>query len=277
MHSGKTLVILGMHRSGTSLITQWLHKCGLYVGDKLLGAGVGNTDGHYEDEEFLAIHEKILLANGFSNTGLACLEAVGVPEPFEGQLKTCIQRRVSLAVDWGWKDPRTCLFLPTYRRLVPDAKYLVIVRSFKEVVSSLLKRDLIIKEREWLQQHTRKIDHFKWKLYKKRKATRAYIREMAQTYLKIHICYNQKLKEHLEQLDKEQYLVVDYKKLLKVDRNCYEHFQHNWHFHLHYVPFSSIFKERLISDQFDLEQVLPQALQQEAVLLEEALTANKPF
>ena len=33
------LVIAGMHRSGTSLITHWLHDCGLQVGERLVGAG----------------------------------------------------------------------------------------------------------------------------------------------------------------------------------------------------------------------------------------------
>jgi len=43
----KFLVILGMHRSGTSLITQWLKNCGLSVGDSLHGADVGNAEGHF--------------------------------------------------------------------------------------------------------------------------------------------------------------------------------------------------------------------------------------
>jgi hypothetical protein len=36
------LIILGMHRSGTSLFASWLDKCGINMGDKMLGAGVGN-------------------------------------------------------------------------------------------------------------------------------------------------------------------------------------------------------------------------------------------
>jgi len=39
--SNRVLVIIGMHRSMTSLLTQWLDKCGLQVGDDLHGAGIG--------------------------------------------------------------------------------------------------------------------------------------------------------------------------------------------------------------------------------------------
>ena len=66
----KTLIIAGMHRSGTSLITHWLNECGLQLGDDFLGAGLGNVDGHYEDLEFLKLHEEILEANNLPATGL---------------------------------------------------------------------------------------------------------------------------------------------------------------------------------------------------------------
>ena len=45
-----------MHRSGTSLISNWLHHCGLQLGEHLLEAGNGNEEGHFEDVEFLRMH-----------------------------------------------------------------------------------------------------------------------------------------------------------------------------------------------------------------------------
>ncbi|MBS1528172.1 MAG: hypothetical protein JST19_21175, partial [Bacteroidetes bacterium] len=69
MQSG-VLIILGMHRSGTSLVTNWLYHCGLQVGENLLGKNAGNEEGHFEDTEFLKLHEEILAANGLPDTGL---------------------------------------------------------------------------------------------------------------------------------------------------------------------------------------------------------------
>ena len=45
----KVLVILGMHRSGTSLVANWLHDCGLHVGDRLLEGTFANEKGYFED------------------------------------------------------------------------------------------------------------------------------------------------------------------------------------------------------------------------------------
>ena len=53
-------MVVGMHRSGTSLITNWLYRCGLQIGEHLLEPGEGNVEGHFEDVEFLKIHEEIL-------------------------------------------------------------------------------------------------------------------------------------------------------------------------------------------------------------------------
>ncbi len=61
-----TLIVVGMHRSGTSLTANWLARSGLFVGDTLLANRVDNPMGHFEDESFLHLHEDILKANGLS-------------------------------------------------------------------------------------------------------------------------------------------------------------------------------------------------------------------
>ncbi|XHR95888.1 hypothetical protein ACFJIV_04105 [Mucilaginibacter sp. UC70_90] len=66
----RVLIITGMHRSGTSLITQWLSKCGLQTGEKLVPGGYGNVEGHFEDIEFLKMHEEILAGHNLPTTGL---------------------------------------------------------------------------------------------------------------------------------------------------------------------------------------------------------------
>jgi hypothetical protein len=41
---------------------------------------------------------------------------------------------------WGWKDPRTSLFLPFWDQLVPDGRFLFVFRHPIEVLLSLLRR-----------------------------------------------------------------------------------------------------------------------------------------
>jgi hypothetical protein len=55
------LCITGMSRSGTSLTTSWLEKCGLTVHDgHVLAANPGNPRGHFEDEDFLNFHAGVI-------------------------------------------------------------------------------------------------------------------------------------------------------------------------------------------------------------------------
>jgi hypothetical protein len=146
----RTLIIAGMHRSGTSLITHWLNECGLHLGEDFLGAGLGNIDGHYEDLEFLKLHEEILAANNLPTTGLIEDYDINVSAYHKEKLRKIIKTKNTLHEQWGWKDPRTCLFLDVYQELIPDARYLVILRDYKDVVSSLLYRDFQVHEKKYL-------------------------------------------------------------------------------------------------------------------------------
>ena len=57
----KTLaLILGMHRSGTSLLSRSLKIFGAEHGDNLLGSRPGNTKGHWEDLDALALNTEML-------------------------------------------------------------------------------------------------------------------------------------------------------------------------------------------------------------------------
>ena len=73
------LVIGGMHRSTTSLAASILAAAGLNLGDDLMGAGTGNEAGHFEDNDFYMLHQRILAANGLALEGYTCEERIDVP------------------------------------------------------------------------------------------------------------------------------------------------------------------------------------------------------
>jgi hypothetical protein len=87
------LVITGMHRSGTSLITQWLYKCGLHVGDDFYGADIGNADGHFEDNDFLGAHMRALMEAGISRDGWTYTPIGSAGKTLLSQLVAHKQRR----------------------------------------------------------------------------------------------------------------------------------------------------------------------------------------
>ncbi|MFN6191986.1 MAG: glycoside hydrolase family 99-like domain-containing protein [Planctomycetia bacterium] len=134
------LVITGMHRSATSLAAAVCQRAGLFIGDSLLGAAVGNPHGHYEDVEFLEFHKRVLRANGRCQDGLFADGIVRMPSRLRPEARTLIAKRKAVGRPWGWKDPRTTLLLKFWRHELPLARYLFLFRSPWEVVDSLFRR-----------------------------------------------------------------------------------------------------------------------------------------
>jgi len=135
-----TVVILGFHRSGTSLLTRVLHKAGLFVGDDLLAAGESNRYGHFEDKEVVEFHDRILAQAGRTWMFDGDASELGVNERDMLWLRRFVGRRNSLHKLWGFKDPRTCLFLSHWSGAVENAKYIMVFRDFMETCQSILNR-----------------------------------------------------------------------------------------------------------------------------------------
>ncbi|RPJ03085.1 MAG: hypothetical protein EHM39_00260, partial [Chloroflexi bacterium] len=107
--ASKVLIIAGMHRSGTSLLANWLSRCGLHVGDDLLQLNTDNPAGHCEDVAFLELHKAILADNGLDYL-VGDDRLLVVCDEFRARAEEIILSRQSRA-QWGWKEPRTVLFL----------------------------------------------------------------------------------------------------------------------------------------------------------------------
>ncbi len=133
------LIVVGFHRSGTSLLTQLLHAAGLFVGDDLLGAMPSNPYGHFEDRGVLELHRQIL-----SDHGLGW--QVDHPVDFHLSrenwrwMQDFVGRRDREHRDWGFKEPRACLFLGAWKYVAPDAKFVIVYRDPSECVRSMTSR-----------------------------------------------------------------------------------------------------------------------------------------
>lgn len=259
----ETLIIAGMHRSGTSLVTQWLHACGLQVGEQLLPAHNSNAKGHFEDVEFLHMHEQVLRDNNLCDTGLESPRVLQISIYNKARISAVLSVKAKLFKQWGWKEPRTCLLLNTYRELLPSAKYLIVLRDYNAVVNSLLKRgfgyiDEKYLSRKWLSRQI-------WTRFRRQKHLKRYKRENAPKFLKAWIIYNKAILDALADLQRNQYLVVNYEMLKTTDRQVFDILKNDWGFELTYQNFNSIYEESLISEQADIMTYIEdKALIQEA-------------
>lgn len=139
----QVVCILGMHRSGTSLLTRILNLIGLDVGpeDLLLQPRFGNLKGYWEHEGIISLNDAILERHGGSWHQPPIFPPGWENDPSIEDLKqrgrTLIQEAFAKSHTWGWKDPRNCLTLPFWQELLPEMRYVVCLRNPVDVAYSL--------------------------------------------------------------------------------------------------------------------------------------------
>ncbi len=161
VESERTLVIfLTMHRSGSSLAAGTFERMGLSLGPfEPLGPSANNPYGHFEVIPFLRLNEELQnLVFGFdgdlpeSEQDLAkFIQNDGRPEWPElseellGRGKALIETLINSGTVSGFKDPRTVLLWPYWRRVFsafPEVRVVpvVLLRSPHEIAMSLFAR-----------------------------------------------------------------------------------------------------------------------------------------
>jgi hypothetical protein len=140
----KCLIIISMHRSGTSFTASLLQNAGLNIGEMLMEKHASNPKGHFENKDFWSFHRKVLKENHLNPDGWD-LKTISFQKKYEEEAKALIAKNTHTY--WGWKDPRTALFLDFWKQLLPDAYFLFIYRSPWEVVDSIYRRkDVVFKD-----------------------------------------------------------------------------------------------------------------------------------
>lgn len=155
----KIIIVLGMHRSGTSAITRALQTMGVNLGNSLMPSSLGNNDkGFWEDIDFNALNIEILNMLGSDWHHVA-------PIAFSDQVKLRKQGYFLRAVDllrskvfdvpvFGFKDPRVAKLLPFWKEVINHCQYdvcfVMSLRNPLSVVKSLAKRDNFYPEKSYL-------------------------------------------------------------------------------------------------------------------------------
>ncbi|MGH9986827.1 MAG: sulfotransferase, partial [Nitrososphaeraceae archaeon] len=148
------ICIIGMHRSGTSMIARLLNLYGLDLGpeEKLLGPNASNALGHFEHTDFLKIDDELLEHFGGSWDNPPDLEPGwqhdSSLEKFVHEAKSLVST-FSESNTWGWKEPRTTILLPFWGSLLPNLRFVICLRSPVEVARSLVGRDGISIEKSF--------------------------------------------------------------------------------------------------------------------------------
>ena len=140
------MLVLGMHRSGTSAVTRALAALGLDLGgDPLMSATADNPTGHFEVGRLVGLDDQVLDALGgrWSAPPEAAPEVVAALAGTElGDEARELIDEVFADPNWVWKDPRASLLLPFWRSVLDEQPAVVLVtRHPLEVARSLAARD----------------------------------------------------------------------------------------------------------------------------------------
>ncbi|MFT3729160.1 MAG: glycoside hydrolase family 99-like domain-containing protein [Terricaulis sp.] len=145
----RIVVVLGMHRSGTSVITRGLQVLGVSLGDHLMQASGDNSKGFFEDLDIYHLNEKLLAKIGSTWNNLAPIDGDALAGPAFSQERreaaALLSAKISGAEVFAFKDPRTALLMPFWRCVFDDLdlddRYLIALRNPLEVAASLQARD----------------------------------------------------------------------------------------------------------------------------------------
>ena len=155
------LVVLGMHRSGTSAVAGALVRRGANGGSALLPSTSDNANGYFEDARLVAASDALLAAGGLTWDEPGPLERPLKPHAVDVATSALVEVFNALRdVDAPAmvKDPRSCRLVPEWADAMARAElqpaYLLVLRDPREVTASLAARDGITayrSEQLWLE------------------------------------------------------------------------------------------------------------------------------
>jgi len=163
------MIVAGMHRSGTSVLTNVLALYGCSLPAKLNLASEDNPRGSLEPEEIVQLNDAML-----ARMDSAWDDWASLPQPWFASAEAAefVQRAIAIIVDnygdsqrFVLKDPRICRLLPIYRSALTaddrEVKVILALRHPAEVVQSLWRRDRLPRETSlllWLR-HVLEAEH----------------------------------------------------------------------------------------------------------------------
>ena len=207
-------VVIGMHRSGTSLVSRILDKSGIMMGKDL------QTD--HESKFFIQLNKWIYQNAGADWARPKALEELIDYAPARKQVEEYLRIRIASSSSkkfsgrnlknglfdmdskWGWKDPRNGPSLPIWKDIWPEMKIIHVVRHGVDVAASLHSRSL----KNWTEDEGR---FKKWtKMYKWR-SSKSPIRKGRRAATLTHA-----LEFWAEQMDVEKKVIQSYENVLEI-------------------------------------------------------------
>jgi len=139
------VLVLGMHRSGTSLATEILRELGLWLGPEaaLIGASDGNPRGHFELLAGVEFNNEVLSRAGGTWDDPPVMSSI---DALAGTIRPAVDVWFEGRALLAFKDPRLCLTLPVWMPALAgyDVRIVHLFRDPHAVARSLVTRNEVL-------------------------------------------------------------------------------------------------------------------------------------
>jgi hypothetical protein len=140
--SNLAVLVLGMHRSGTSLATEILREIGVWIGPEqaLIGASDGNPRGHFELRAGVEFDNEVLRQAGGMWDRPPAMSSI---DALAGTIRPPVDEWFDGRAPLAFKDPRLCLTLPVWMPALAghDVRIVHLFRDPQAVARSLVTRN----------------------------------------------------------------------------------------------------------------------------------------
>jgi hypothetical protein len=131
--------VMGMPRSGTSMIAGLLAQHGWAAGKNMQQGNVGNTKGYWENRSIRSINHQVLSRMGGHPNGMSRMPE-WTTEPkvarFVQEAVTRVLAQEGMKEPWMFKDPKLSLVWPQWLHAFPDATVVITRRNFRDALKS---------------------------------------------------------------------------------------------------------------------------------------------
>lgn len=144
--ASRQFIVLGVHRSGTSVLTETAAHLGLFAGgqDDLDAGDQWNERGYWEHRAVRSIDEELLELTSADWRAVSSFDPGAIPDevrcPLEARAREVVAR-LDEHTPWIVKDPRLCVLLPFWIPLLTQPAFLISLRNPLSVARSLRARD----------------------------------------------------------------------------------------------------------------------------------------
>ena len=142
MRSKKCIVVLGLHRSGTSALTRILKKCGVYLGDTRRPLDENQKES-FENVRVSEFNTKMLAKYNYIWSDL--VPTISFDDEDVKNLKDVITKEFAAHDLFAIKEPGIVYLLPLYEKVLSDLgieiNFLLLYRNPLEVAQALVNRN----------------------------------------------------------------------------------------------------------------------------------------